>query len=144
VSVARFVEKLLRRRGMHVVLAGDFDARPESASIRFWRGLQSLGGMSVCYRDAWGSMHPGETGHTFTARNPLMSAENDDWVLELGRRSTTSSCAASSPDRPSTSPRASASSTNPWAASGRATTSASWRILRCRGRARRPTASAGG
>jgi endonuclease/exonuclease/phosphatase family metal-dependent hydrolase len=86
VSVARFVEKLLRRRGMHVVLAGDFDARPESASIRFWRGLQSLGGMSVCYRDAWGSMHPGETGHTFTARNPLMSAENDDWVLELGRR----------------------------------------------------------
>jgi endonuclease/exonuclease/phosphatase family metal-dependent hydrolase len=42
--------------------------------------------MSVCYRDAWGSMHPGETGHTFTARNPLKSAENDDWVLELGRR----------------------------------------------------------
>jgi endonuclease/exonuclease/phosphatase family metal-dependent hydrolase len=31
-------------------------------------------------------MHPGETGHTFTARNPLMTAENDDWVLELGRR----------------------------------------------------------
>jgi hypothetical protein len=59
VAVARFVEKLLRRRGMHVVLAGDFDARPESASIRFWRGLQSLGGMSVCYRDAWGTCTPG-------------------------------------------------------------------------------------
>jgi endonuclease/exonuclease/phosphatase family metal-dependent hydrolase len=86
VAVARFVEKLLRRRSMHVVLAGDFDAAPDAASIRFWTGRQSLGGMSVCYRDAWETVHPGESGHTFTARNPLMTAENDDWALELGRR----------------------------------------------------------
>jgi hypothetical protein len=56
------------------------------ASVRFWRGRQSLGGMSICYRDAWGSMHPGEPGHTFTAENPLVTAENWDWELELGRR----------------------------------------------------------
>jgi hypothetical protein len=67
-------------------LAGDLDATPEAASVRFWRGLQSLGGMSVCYRDAWGSTHPGEPGHTFTAENPPVTAENWDWELELGRR----------------------------------------------------------
>jgi endonuclease/exonuclease/phosphatase family metal-dependent hydrolase len=69
-----------------VVLVGDLDATPEAASVRFWRGLQSLGGMSVCYRDAWGSTHPGEPGRTFTAENPLVTAENWDWELELGRR----------------------------------------------------------
>jgi hypothetical protein len=42
--------------------------------------------MSVCYRDAWGSTHPDEPGHTFTAENPLVTAENWDWELELGRR----------------------------------------------------------
>jgi len=86
VVTARFVEGLLRRRSMHVVLAGDLDATPDSASVRFWRGLQSLGGLSVCYRDAWEGTHPGEPGHTFTARNPLVTAENEDWALELGRR----------------------------------------------------------
>jgi endonuclease/exonuclease/phosphatase family metal-dependent hydrolase len=86
VVAARFVEGILRRRSMHVVLAGDLDATPESASVRFWRGLQSLGGTSVCYRDAWESTHPGEPGHTFTAANPLVTAENGDWALELGRR----------------------------------------------------------
>jgi endonuclease/exonuclease/phosphatase family metal-dependent hydrolase len=86
VVAARAIEEFLDGREMHVVLAGDFDATPDSASVRFWRGLQSLGGTSVCYRDAWGSVHPEEPGHTFTAANPLVTAENDDWALELGRR----------------------------------------------------------
>ena len=86
VAAARAIEELLDGREMHVVLAGDFDATPDAASVRFWRGLQSLGGMSVCYRDAWAAIRPGEPGHTFTARNPLVTAENDDWALELGRR----------------------------------------------------------
>ena len=77
VAAARFVEELVGERGMHVVLAGDFDADPEAASVRFWCGRQSLGGMSVCYRDAWESVHPGDPGHTFTPRNPLMI--NPDW-----------------------------------------------------------------
>jgi len=77
VAAARFVEEHVGGRRMHVVLAGDFDADPEAASARFWCGRQSLGGMSVCYRDAWESTHPGDPGHTFTPRNPLMI--NPDW-----------------------------------------------------------------
>jgi endonuclease/exonuclease/phosphatase family metal-dependent hydrolase len=87
VIAARTIEEIAEGRdGLHVVLAGDLDATPEAASVRFWRGRQSLGGMSVCYRDAWSSAHPGEEGHTFTAENPLVTAENWDWELEVGRR----------------------------------------------------------
>jgi endonuclease/exonuclease/phosphatase family metal-dependent hydrolase len=32
------------------------------------------------------AVEPGESGHTFTAENPLVTAENWDWELELGRR----------------------------------------------------------
>jgi endonuclease/exonuclease/phosphatase family metal-dependent hydrolase len=86
VVVGRAIEKIVEGRNLHVVLAGDLDATPDAASVRFWRGRQSLGGISVCYRDAWGSTHPDEPGHTFTAENPLVTAENWDWELELGRR----------------------------------------------------------
>lgn len=76
-AAARFVEKLLGRRDLHVVFAGDFTADPDSASVRFLTGRQSLDGASVCYRDAWESANPGEPGHTFTPRNPLM--RDYDW-----------------------------------------------------------------
>jgi endonuclease/exonuclease/phosphatase family metal-dependent hydrolase len=85
--VGRTIEEIAEARDIrHMILAGDLDATPEAASVRFWRGLQSLGGLSVCYRDAWESTHPGEPGHSFTAENPLVTAENWDWALELGRR----------------------------------------------------------
>jgi len=85
--VGRLVEEITEEHSPHhVILASDLDATPEAASVRFWRGLQSLGGLSVCYRDAWGSTHPGEPGHSFTAENPLVTAENWDWELETGRR----------------------------------------------------------
>jgi endonuclease/exonuclease/phosphatase family metal-dependent hydrolase len=83
VLAARNVEELVGQRSVHVVLAGDFTAAPDTASVRFWRGLQSLGGMSVCYADAWERTHPGEPGHTFSPRNPLRS---DRWLLDPGRR----------------------------------------------------------
>jgi len=83
VLTAQIVEELVRGRRAHVVLAGDFTATPDTASVRFWRGLQSLGGMSVCYDDAWERTHPGEPGHTFSPRNPLRSKR---WLLDLGRR----------------------------------------------------------
>jgi endonuclease/exonuclease/phosphatase family metal-dependent hydrolase len=87
VIAARTIEEICDGcHGLHVVLAGDLDATPEAASVRFLHERQSLGGMSVCYRDALGSTHPGEEGHTFTAENPLVTAENWDWELELGRR----------------------------------------------------------
>jgi endonuclease/exonuclease/phosphatase family metal-dependent hydrolase len=84
VAAARLVEEL---RPEHAILAGDLNARPESAGLRFLRGLQSLDGMSVCYRDAWEAAHPGEPGHTFTPENPTMPpGEAGDWALEPGRR----------------------------------------------------------
>jgi endonuclease/exonuclease/phosphatase family metal-dependent hydrolase len=86
VAASRLLEDLLGEREVsHVVLAGDFNAARDSASVRFWRGLQSLGDTSVCYRDAWESAHPGVPGHTFSPRNPLVSS-GDNWPLELGRR----------------------------------------------------------
>jgi endonuclease/exonuclease/phosphatase family metal-dependent hydrolase len=92
VAAARFIEELVGERRLHVVVAGDFDGSPETASLRFWCGLQSLGGMSVCYRDAWESTHPGEPGHTFSPRNPLVPSSHHPLLvdgetpLELGRR----------------------------------------------------------
>ncbi len=75
VTTAQFLEERVSLSNSHVVMAGDFDADPDSASVRFWSGLQSLGGMSVCYRDAWVSTHLSYLGHTFTPRNPLVA----DW-----------------------------------------------------------------
>jgi endonuclease/exonuclease/phosphatase family metal-dependent hydrolase len=84
VAAARFVEGILGGDERHVVLAGDFDATPDSASVRFWSGRQSLDGTSVCYRDAWESVHPADPGHTFAPTNPLVAS--GEMPLELGRR----------------------------------------------------------
>jgi endonuclease/exonuclease/phosphatase family metal-dependent hydrolase len=72
-AAARVLEELAGAR--HVVLAGDFTADPDSAGARFLCGRQSLDGTSVCYRDAWESVHGAEPGETFTPRNPLVR----DW-----------------------------------------------------------------
>ncbi|WP_043631242.1 endonuclease/exonuclease/phosphatase family protein [Nonomuraea candida] len=84
VRTAELIEEVLGDRRMHVVVAGDFDAPPESASVRFWSGLQSLEGVSVAYRDVWQWAHPDDPGHTFTPVNPLVRGGN--WPLETGRR----------------------------------------------------------
>jgi endonuclease/exonuclease/phosphatase family metal-dependent hydrolase len=86
-AVAEFLEQMVADAPAHVVVAGDMDASPDTASIRFWTGKQSLESLSVCYRDAWASCHPGDPGHTFTPENTLTTtAEVGDWELELGRR----------------------------------------------------------
>ena len=75
VVVARAVDTTAAREGIeHVVILGDFDAAPDSASMRFWTGRQSLADASVCYLDAWESIHPDHPGHTFTRDNPLVTA----------------------------------------------------------------------
>jgi endonuclease/exonuclease/phosphatase family metal-dependent hydrolase len=71
-AAARALEEL---DADHIVLAGDLTADPESGGVRFLCGRQSLEGTSVCYRDAWESVHGTEPGETFTPRNPLLS----DW-----------------------------------------------------------------
>ena len=89
VGAARFVENLIEdrdgHRTVHVVVAGDFDARPEAASVRFWTGRQSLEGLSVHYLDAWEFAHGDEPGHPFTTANPLVSVEAD-WSRVPPRR----------------------------------------------------------
>ncbi|MFC7550053.1 endonuclease/exonuclease/phosphatase family protein [Plantactinospora sp. GCM10030261] len=77
VAAARTVAELAAERSGHVVLAGDLNADPEAASVRFWTGHAALDGMSVCYRDAWVSARPGEPGRTFVPENPY--AADGDW-----------------------------------------------------------------
>jgi endonuclease/exonuclease/phosphatase family metal-dependent hydrolase len=55
------------------VLAGDFDATPDSASIRFLTGLQSLQGRSTVWYDAWAVAGDGSPGHTWTSDNPYVA-----------------------------------------------------------------------
>jgi endonuclease/exonuclease/phosphatase family metal-dependent hydrolase len=75
VKTAEVIEDLLAGAPGHVVIAGDFDADPDAASVRFWTGRQALDGFSVCYRDAWAAAHPGEPGGTYGPSNPLSA----DW-----------------------------------------------------------------
>jgi endonuclease/exonuclease/phosphatase family metal-dependent hydrolase len=84
VAAAHLVEELVGGRDPHVVLAGDFNAVPDAASVRLWNGRQSLGGTSVCYQDAWENVHPGDPGHTVSPRNPLRSDAGTP--MEPGRR----------------------------------------------------------
>ncbi len=58
----------------HALVLGDLDATPDAASVQFLRGRRSLAGSSVCYMDAWEIARPDETGHTFSAENPLVRA----------------------------------------------------------------------
>ncbi|WP_255953077.1 endonuclease/exonuclease/phosphatase family protein [Streptomyces odontomachi] len=95
VAAARCVADVVRRVPVrHAILLGDFDAPPDAASVRFWRGVQSLEGVSVCYQDAWtsrgardaddaGAARP-TAGHTFTPENPLV--RRGDMPEEAGRR----------------------------------------------------------
>jgi endonuclease/exonuclease/phosphatase family metal-dependent hydrolase len=57
------------RRELPTIIAGDFNASPESASIRFLTGLQSLDGRSVHYHDAWAIGGQGP-GWTWSDENP--------------------------------------------------------------------------
>ncbi len=72
VAAARFVEARVGEGTQQAILVGDMDADPGAASIRFLSGRQSLGDMSVCYRDAWESARLDGSGDTFTPRNPLV------------------------------------------------------------------------
>jgi endonuclease/exonuclease/phosphatase family metal-dependent hydrolase len=74
-----FIEDLIGDRAVHAIVAGDLTDPPESASVRFWTGRQSLFGAGVCYRDAWEATHRGEEGATFVNANPLLSAVAPDW-----------------------------------------------------------------
>jgi endonuclease/exonuclease/phosphatase family metal-dependent hydrolase len=55
------------------ILAGDFDATPDAASIRFLTGLQSLQGRSTAWYDAFAAAGDGSPGHTWSSDNPYVA-----------------------------------------------------------------------
>jgi endonuclease/exonuclease/phosphatase family metal-dependent hydrolase len=80
--VARRVEDLIAGSQTHTILLGDLNAAPDSATMRFLTGRQSLGGLSVCYRDAWERVHGKSPGPTYSSRNGLQAAATLDWPFE--------------------------------------------------------------
>jgi endonuclease/exonuclease/phosphatase family metal-dependent hydrolase len=62
----------LRRRprgGFPTLMMGDWNGEPDSAEIRYVTGLQSLGGRSVYFHDAWRYAGDGGPGLTWSNRN---------------------------------------------------------------------------
>lgn len=55
------------------ILVGDFNAVPESAEIRYLKGLQSIDGKSTYMRDAWVHAGDGSDGLTWSSRNPYVT-----------------------------------------------------------------------
>jgi len=75
VELAKMVQRLARREDLPTVIAGDFDAAPDRASIRFLTGRQSLAGLSVQYIDAWEHAGDGSSGATWSYENKMALGE---------------------------------------------------------------------
>jgi endonuclease/exonuclease/phosphatase family metal-dependent hydrolase len=73
------------RAALPTIIAGDFNAAPDAASIRYLTGLQSVGGRSVHYNDAWAIAGQGP-GHTWTADNPNAATVIDQIVRQPNHR----------------------------------------------------------
>lgn len=83
-AVVRRIDELVTREPAHVIVGGDFNATPDTASMRFWTGRQSIDGISTAYRDCWESVHGTSPGHTKDPDNPLSAV--DEPGLDRGRR----------------------------------------------------------
>lgn len=73
------------RTDLPTIIAGDFNAAPDAASIRYLTGRQSLSGRSVHYHDAWEVAGDGP-GHTWTADNAHTADLLDRIVRQPGHR----------------------------------------------------------
>jgi endonuclease/exonuclease/phosphatase family metal-dependent hydrolase len=73
------------RTALPTVIAGDFNAGPDAASLRFLTGRQSLAGRSVHFHDAWTVAGDGP-GHTWSVDNPVAAAEIERVVGQPGHR----------------------------------------------------------
>jgi len=51
------------------IIAGDFNAAPESDEIRWLTGMTTLGGRRVAYQDAWDRVNPDQRGFTWARAN---------------------------------------------------------------------------
>jgi len=73
------------------ILAGDFNAEPDSTEIRYLSGLTSLGGRSAYYQDAWRVAGDPGPGWTWDNRNRFAALEHEpdrriDYVFVGWRR----------------------------------------------------------
>jgi endonuclease/exonuclease/phosphatase family metal-dependent hydrolase len=73
------------RRQLPTIIAGDFNAAPEAASIRYLTGLQPVEGRSMYYHDAWAVAGDGP-GDTWTGGNPAARAEISQLTGQPGHR----------------------------------------------------------
>ncbi len=69
VALDRFIREISDPNGFPPIIAGDFDATPDSAGIRYLTGLQSLDGHSTHYYDVWKAAGNRGAGHTWTTQN---------------------------------------------------------------------------
>jgi endonuclease/exonuclease/phosphatase family metal-dependent hydrolase len=69
------------RRALPTIVAGDFNATPDSASVRYLTGKQSLEGESVFYYDAWEIAGDGP-GYTWSDKNSRAQAMMNDIVRQ--------------------------------------------------------------
>ncbi len=87
--VVRALDEFHAAGDMPAVLAGDFNAEPDSDEMRYLRGATGLGGPCVYFNDAWLAAGDGSPGFTFAQRNPYaaLSREPDrrlDYVFVRG------------------------------------------------------------
>lgn len=73
------------RTALPTVIAGDFNAAPDSASIRYLTGKQSLNGRSTHFHDAWEIAGSGP-GYTWDSINPNATEDIDLLVRQPGYR----------------------------------------------------------
>ena len=69
VALDKFIREISDTAGFPPIIAGDFDATPDSASIRFLTGRQSLERRSTHYYDVWEAAGNREDGYTWTTKN---------------------------------------------------------------------------
>jgi endonuclease/exonuclease/phosphatase family metal-dependent hydrolase len=73
------------RATLPTIIAGDFNASPQAASIRYLSGLQTLDDRSVHYHDAWAVAGYGP-GHTWSVDKPAAAAEIAQLIGQPGHR----------------------------------------------------------
>ena len=76
-ALADHVAQLAPIDGPPPVLAGDFNADPDSDEMRFLRGLTALGGESVYFADAWLATGCEGPGYTYDRRNPYANRSRE-------------------------------------------------------------------
>ncbi len=72
VELDRWLCELAAKDSIPPVIAGDFDATPDTSSIRFLTGLQGLEGRSTFWADAFAQAGDGSPGYTFTSDSPYV------------------------------------------------------------------------